>query len=270
MSDAPRGSQQASRCDRSVRLAMLGRAPLFRDLDEAALARVEERCRAVACDSGEVLQHAGDPADTLWIVASGAVKLSAVGPEGKPVLHDVVAPGGSFGALRALGDPVMPYDAVAYRPGCLLAISADTFRALLREVPAVALAALEATADRLRDAERSVESLATLPVEGRLAATLLRLARKSDASSAHGTRTSGVKMHSGPNRAPHSRTTDGASPAPLRVDVAPSQVDLAAMTGTSAESVSRVFARWRAAGLIEVDRDGLVLRDVEGLAAFAS
>ena len=237
MIDPPRGTAQAAHCGPDVRRAMLGRTPLFRSLDEGALARVDARCRALACDPGQIVQHAGDPADALYVVASGAVKLATVGPEGRAVLHDVAAPGETFGALRALGDEAAPHDATCIRHGCLLVVSADTFRALLREVPEVAAAALEATADRLRDAQSSVASLSTLPVEGRLAEALLRLARKSSV----------------------------ATPEGRRIDVAPTQVDLAAMVGTSAESVSRVFARWRAAGVLGTGPEGPILRDEAAL-----
>lgn len=220
---------------------MLSRAPLFRALDGDGLARVNARCRAVPCDPGEPIHHAGAPAEQLWVVATGAVKLTSGGPDGRPVLHDVVAPGDTFGTLRALGDETYLHDAVALRAGCLLVISSETFRTLLREVPGVAEAALEATARRLREAQSSVQDLSTLPVEGRLAATLLRLADKASE----------------------------ARPDGLHLSVAPSQTDLAAMTGTSAESVSRVFARWRSAGLIATGPAGPVLLDVARMRARA-
>ena len=231
----------AAHCSADVRLEMLGRAPLFRALDDAALARVNERCSAVACLPGETIHHEGDPAERLFVVATGVVELLTHGAEGRRVLHDVVVPGESFGSLPVLGDDRYRHDAVALRPGCLLRISSGTFRTLLREVPGVAEAALEVTAQRLRDAQRSVHDLSTLPVDGRLAATLLRLAAKTG-----------------------ERRPDG-----LHVGQPLPQVDLAAMTGTSPESVSRVFGRWRAAGWIATGGDGPVLRDPDALAAVA-
>lgn len=220
---------------------MLGLAPLFRSLDDVALGRVNEQCRAVACAPGEVVYRQGDPADRLYVVATGAVKLVRHGPDGTPVLHDVVAPGETFGSLHALGDDRLVHEAVALRPGCLLLLTADAFHHVMRTETGVAEAALRLTADRLREAQGTVQALSTLPVEGRLAATLLRLARKVGEEGADG----------------------------VRLGVAPTQVDLAAMTGTSPESVSRVFARWRAAGWIATGPGGPVLRAPEALGRLA-
>jgi CRP/FNR family transcriptional regulator, nitrogen oxide reductase regulator len=83
--------------------------------------------------------------------------------------------------------------------------------------------------------------LVTLTVEGRLAAGLLRLARKVGVDDDAGT-----------------QLTERVS-----------QVDLAAMTGTSPESVSRTFARWRAAGLVADGERGWRLPDVAALERLA-
>jgi CRP/FNR family transcriptional regulator, nitrogen oxide reductase regulator len=228
-------------CSAAVRLEVLRRTTLFRTLDPAALRRVNEGCRAVAAEPGETILREGEPAQRLAVVATGAVKLLRHGADGKAVLLDVIVPGEWFGSLGALGDDVYRHDAVALRSGCLLMLSADTFRALLRDVPGVAEAALDLTAQRLREAQGAVRSLATLPVEGRLAATLLRLASKVGREGPEG----------------------------VRLEVAPTQVDLAAMTGTTFESVSRVFASWRARGLIAATSEGPLLRDMEALAVLA-
>ncbi|MBW6456158.1 MAG: Crp/Fnr family transcriptional regulator [Trueperaceae bacterium] len=231
----------AGHCSAAVRLEVLGRTTLFRTLDPDALRRVNDGCRAVPAEPGETILREGEPAERLFVVATGAVKLVRHGADGKAVLLDVIVPGEWFGSLGALGDDAYRHDAVVLRPGCLLLLSAEAFRDLLREVPGVAEAALDVTAQRLREAQGAVRSLATLPVEGRLAATLLQLASKVG--------------REGP---------DG-----VRLEVAPTQVDLAAMTGTSFESVSRVFARWRARGLIATTPEGPLLRDLAGLAALA-
>lgn len=231
----------AGHCSAAVRLEVLGRTTLFRTLAPDALQRVNAGCRALAAMPGETVVREGEPAERLFVVATGAVKLVRHGADGKAVLLDVVVPGEWFGSLGALGDDAYRHDAQVFRPGCLLALSAEAFRDLLREVPGVAEAALDVTAQRLREAQGAVRSLATLPVEGRLAAALLRLASKVG--------------HEGP---------DG-----VRLEVAPTQVDLAAMTGTSFESVSRVFARWRARGLIATSSEGPLLRDLAALAVLA-
>jgi CRP/FNR family transcriptional regulator, nitrogen oxide reductase regulator len=227
----------AHHCSREVRLEMLGRAPLFRELEPELLADVNERCRAVAAVAGDIVHRAGEPADRFHVVATGLVKLVRYGADGRAVLHDVVAPGESFGSLRALGDPVHDHEAVVVRPGCLLSVSTEDFRAMLREVPGVAEAALAITVERLHEARGAVDALATLPVGGRLAASLVRLAGKIG-----------------------ERTADG-----VRLTLGLSQGDLAAMAATSPESVSRTFARWRQRGILSTGAGGIVIRDLAAL-----
>jgi len=232
---------EGAHCTPAVRLEVLAATPLFCALTPDALQAVNDRCRALATSAGETVHHAGERAQSLFVVATGLVKLLRHAADGRSVLHDLVAPGESFGSLQALGDRHYAHDAVVVRGGCLLRLAAEDFDALLGDVPGVARAALAITAGRLRDARGSVDALATLTVEGRLAAGLLRLARKVGVGDDAGTQ--------------------------LTERVA--QVDLAAMTGTSPESVSRTFARWRAAGLVADGEHGWRLPDVAALERLA-
>jgi CRP/FNR family transcriptional regulator, nitrogen oxide reductase regulator len=228
-------------CSAEVRLTMLGRAPLFRGLAPERLAAVNARCRAVPAVAGDTIYRQGDPADRFLVIATGLVKLLRFGPDGRPVVHDLVTPGESFGALEALGDLAHDHDAVVVRSGCLLGVSTGDFRAMVREIPGVAEAALGITVRRLREARGAVDALSTLPVEGRLAATLLRLARKIGAVEQGG----------------------------VRLSLGLSQGDLAAMAATSPESVSRTLAAWRRRGLV-TSEGGMVLRDVAALERLAA
>ena len=91
---------------------------------------------------------------------------------------------------------------------------------------------------RLRDAHDSVRSLAVDPVEARLAATLLRLARE------------GRKAKQG-----------------VELPLHPTRQSLADMAGTTVETTIRVVSRWLKEGLVEDDGTRFVLRDLEALRA---
>lgn len=242
MAKSPREApMDPAACTPGLRLDMLRRTPLFRGLSDDDLDRVNARCRASAVVPGDVVHREGEPADRLFVVATGAVKLVAHDADGHEVVRDLVAPGEMFGTLQALGDDRHADEARALRHGCLLVLSAEVFRDLLHDVPGVALAALELTAGRLREARGAAQELATLPVERRLAATLLRLAHKVGEWREEG----------------------------LVLDVALSQQDLAAMVGTTPESVSRTFRGLREAGLLAGGRSTFVLPDPERLRALA-
>lgn len=224
-------------CSADVRLAMLRRTPLFGRLTDQELIDVNARCRAEPATPGQVVHHEGEPAGRLYVVATGTVKLKAHDEEGRALVRDLIAPGEIFGALQALGDDRYRDEAEVLRPGCLLVLSAETFRELLVDIPGVAVAALELTASRLREARETAQELATLPVDRRLASTLLRLADKVGTTGADG----------------------------VALEVALSQQDLAAMTGTTPESVSRTFRTFRERGLLQAGRARLLITDLQGL-----
>ncbi len=231
----------AAACGVAVRLAMLARSPLFTGLDDAALGRVNERCRAAAMTPGGAIYRKGEPAEYLYVVATGQLKLLEPTADGGEVVLDLCVPGSFLGGAPTLGDIAYPHEARALTHGCLLVLAAEDFEGIVRAEPTVALNALTLTARRLREAQRTVQSLSRRPVEAQLAATLLRLAARL-----------------------------GTPEAPAgRLELALSQVDLAAMSGTTPESVSRTFGAWGRRGLIRRGRGWLEILDPETLEALA-
>ena len=231
----------AAACGVDVRLAMLARSPLFTGLGDAALGRVNERCRAEAMTPGGAVYRKGEPAESLYVVATGQLKLLEPTADGGEVVLDLCVPGSFLGGAPTLGDIAYPHEARALTHGCLLVLAAEVFEDIVRAEPEVALNALTLTARRLREAQRTVQALSRQPVEAQLAATLARLA---------------IRL--------------GTPEAPARrLELALSQVDLAAMSGTTPESVSRTFGAWDRRGLIRRGRGWLEILDPEMLEALA-
>ena len=224
-------------CTHDTRREVLSRVPLFASLDATEIGAVNEYFRASDYQAGETIYRAGDPAQELFVVATGKVKILEYTSVGQRVVFDLLAPGESFGSLLALGDETYANDAQAHTFCCLLTLSAEWFQEVLSRYPRVAVAGLESAAKRLREARKVVSELSALPVEQRLAATLLKLSEKLGES--HG---DGVLLQ---------------IPLP--------QHDLAAMTGTTPESVNRTLSRFRRSGLLESGRTWLILRDLEAM-----
>jgi CRP-like cAMP-binding protein len=228
-------------CSPEVRLKVLARTPFFRMLDQAALAEVDRLFSSRGYAAGEPVYRAGEPASELLVVAVGTVKLSRPTLSGQTVLLDVLAPGDFLGMLTALGEAAYPETAEALTTACLLRIGADDFRTVLGRHPQVALAALDGVSRRLAEARRTIRRLSTGTVEQRVAATLLTLAARV------GVRENGRVL--------------------LQVPL--TRQDLAAMTGTTTESVSRVLSRLRGDEVLETGRRWVAIRDREALAARA-
>jgi CRP-like cAMP-binding protein len=206
-------------------------------LPEADIEHINQRFRERGFEAGEPIYYAGDPATRLYIVASGKVKQMRHTLTGQDVLLDILSEGDFFGSLTILGDATYPDSALAQTMVCALSIDAEGFREILHSYPPVALEVLNITGQRLQDAHEAIHQLSAHSVEQRLAYTLLKLADKLGEAQAVGKL---IQM-------------------PLSRD------DLAAMTGATTETISRIMSQFQKEGWIESGRQWVAIRDTEAL-----
>lgn len=230
-------------CPHPVRMYVLGRAAYFRDLDEEALGGIDERMRTRTVAAEESIYRVGEPADALYVVAEGRVKLSQITFDGTESVTDLLVPGELFGAMGSLGEPHHLHSATALVGTCALRIDQAAFRQVLTEQPRVALRVLDDVALRLARAQEDIGGQSTETVPQRVAKTLLRLADKL-----------------GEDR--------GAEGVMLEVPL--SRADLAGLARSTPESVSRVMSRWKKEEIVDSGRRWTALRDRARLEALAA
>lgn len=230
---------QPHHCARPVRMQVLGQVPLLAGLSPEELDGVDRRMLSLSWAAGDPLYAAGEPADHLYVLAAGRVKASRPTSSGEEVLVDLLTPGDLFGGLSTLGQPVHEETAEALTTACALRIDAGGFREVLREHPSVALRVIDDLAQRLARARADVGDRSTGTVAQRVAGTLLRLADKVGQTSA------------------------GSGGTLLQLPL--SRADLAGMTGSTPESVSRVMSRLRKEGILDTGRRWTAVLDRERL-----
>lgn len=234
-------SVQPGHCSSELRARILADVPYFRDLSGDALEAVNRHFRAFDYPSGAAIHHEGEPAEALFLVAHGKVKLLQHSFSGTKVVFDLLSQGQLFGGLAVLGRRHYPHSAQAQTACCVLAITTADFRHLLRTYPEVALAVLDGVARDLEAAHDTIRAIATLPVEARIARALLHLADRFGEADEGG----------------------------LLIQSPLSQQDLAAMVSTTAETVSRVMSGLRRSGHVETGRQWVRIRDRASLAHLA-
>ena len=207
-----------------------------RELESLARVAREEAHRP----RGEIFME-GDAARWLYLVISGHVKIVRHSKTGKDVVLELLGPGEIFGGVAVIEKRPYPASAQATEATVVLKIPADPVIALAERHPAFIKEMALMIGRRLRAAHDSVASLAVDPVEARLAATLLRLAKRE---GAHGHK--GVTL-------------------PFHL----TRQSLADMTGTTVETAIRILGRWIRDGVLGEDGGRLVLADWEGLSAIA-
>ena len=215
----------------------LASVPFFAGLDDAALGRVAASVRSRRFRRGEVIFHAGDPGDALFIIVSGEIKISLPSEAGEEAILVRLRPGDVFGELALLDGAPRSATATALSATETVVLPRDRFRELISNEPAVRDALLAALASELRRLTDHVEELHFLDITGRLAACLVRLAGDG---------------------APQ---PDGA----IRLRMSLTQGDLASMVGSTRQSVNKLLGQFAADGLLRLERDAIVVTDLEGL-----
>ncbi len=206
--------------------AFLETCPLAAGLDAAQRAEVLAASRARRLLRGEALFHEGDPAEALFVVATGRVKLTRATAEGREVIVRLVSPGEPFAAVAALDGKTYPFGAVATAPARVHAWPRPLQRALFVRLPRQQTNVLDVIGAHARESLDRVRELSTESVPRRLARALLRLL-----------------------------PPDGA----LVVGV--TQQELADLCATTLFTVSRTLSAWEARGVLAVARERLLLRD---------
>jgi CRP/FNR family transcriptional regulator len=123
-----------------------------------------------------------------------------------------------------------------------LVLGRARFEELVEGIPAIRTALVRTLAAEIRRLTEHVAELHFLDLPARLAARLLRLAEEAGR-----------------------REPDGA----IRLDGRFTQGDLAAMIGSTRQSVNRVLGTFAAAGLLRFEPEAIVIVDMAGLARAA-
>ncbi len=222
-----------------VLLESLASIPFFSGLDADALEHVASGMRARRFRRGEVIFHLGDPGDALFIIVSGEVKISLPSESGDEAILVRLQPGDVFGELALLDGAPRSATATALNAVETVVLPRDRFRELIANEPMVRDALLASLAGELRRLTTHVEELHFLDITGRLAACLTRLAADG-----------GTEL------------PDGA----IRLRTSLTQGDLAAMVGSTRQSVNKLLGQFADDGYLRVERDAIVVTDLEGLA----
>lgn len=184
----------------------------------------------------------GDPADWFCVVVSGRVKILRQSRGGKEVVLELLGPGEPFGGVAVFEGRPYPASAQATESTVVLRIPQQPIVALAERYPSITREMALMIGRRLRAAHESVTSLASDPVEARLAAMLLRL---GDREGTRGRRGITLPFHL-------------------------TRQSLADMTGTTVETTIRVLSRWLKDGVLVEEASRLVLVNVDTLRAIAA
>jgi len=217
--------------------AFLSASPVFAAVPRREIQALVAVAREQRYAAREYVFEEGDPAAWFCVVRTGRVRIFRHSRSGKDVVLELLGPGEPFGGVAVIERRPYPASAQATEPSVVVRIPQDPIVALSERHPSVVREMALMIGRRLRSAHDSVESLASDPVEARLAATLIRLAEREGPPARQGTT---LSFHL-------------------------TRQALADMAGTTVETTIRVVSRWLRDGLVREQGGRLVIPSVAAL-----
>lgn len=203
---------------------------IFCDLEPEAMAAFEQQTEMRTCRKGQILYSQEDRAEVLFLLKRGRVQLYRLTPSGKRLEVAVIEPGTFFGEMPLLGESLRHTFAEAVEDSLICVMSREDIEGLMRRRSEVALRMIEVLGRRLALCEARLEEMAYRSVPARIAAVLVRLSQGRNGEV-----------------------------------VSITHQELGDMIGALRESVTKVLDDFQRAGLVELGRGRVILRDVAGL-----
>lgn len=215
----------------------LADSDIFGSLTDDEIDGLAAYAATVQFAAGQVIFQKGDVGDSVAVVVSGRVKISALSHEGREAVFTFIEPGRCFGEVALLDGKARSADATAVEQTELFVLRRADLLGFLERHPEIALRIIGVLCMRLRRTTEMVEDAVLRNMGPRIARALLRLAGDY-----------GV------------RCPDG-----LRIDLKLSQRELGSYVGLARENINRQLGLWRQEGLVSIEQGRIVLRDPDRL-----
>jgi CRP/FNR family transcriptional regulator, cyclic AMP receptor protein len=200
---------------------------LFQGLPDDVLLRVAAVAGMRRYPRGHHVLEAGDEGDHVYFVLTGSAKVSGDG--GRDAILGLLGRGSVFGEMAMFGAQPRSASVVTAEASDLVQIPVGDFRRLMQESFDLAWRVMCLLADRLREADRKIESLSLRDVHSRVEELL--------------------------------REMSVPAPGGRFVATRITKQDIARMVGASREMVSRVMRDLGRDGVVEERADGIFLYD---------
>lgn len=208
----------------SLKLNLLSKLDIFRDLSDDEIQEIEGMVKMVTCKKGHVFFHPDDKAEVLFMLKKGKVQVYTISPEGKRLIVETIGPGTFFGEMSLTAQSMHELFAESVEDSLICVLSRSDIEMLLLQKPQVAIRLLDAVSQRLQETRFKFEETALHNATVRVCRTLFRLSQE----------TSRLKM---------------------------THQELADSTGLFRETVTNILDELQSRGLVELSRKKIVILD---------
>ncbi|QOZ51764.1 Crp/Fnr family transcriptional regulator [Bradyrhizobium arachidis] len=215
-----------------VDLDIVAQIPVFSGLKPGTLAVLLGEATVLNLRQGRALFRQGEQAQAFFVIMEGWIKLYRVTPAGDEAVLNVLTRGESFAEAVTFTSGRYPATASAVTLARVMMIPADHVVNCIREMPDVAIAMIASTSQHLQRMVQQIEQLMAHSATQRVAEFLVSLAPRAK--------------------------------GPCRITLPYDKSLIAGRLGLKPESLSRVFAKLRAAG-VDVHASTVEVRDMAQL-----
>ncbi|OZU89098.1 Crp/Fnr family transcriptional regulator [Virgibacillus indicus] len=143
--------------------------PIFNHLDAMQLDEIIETTKSTSYKKGEIIYHAGDQSDSLYIVNKGKIKIYRLAESGKEQLVRILSPGEFTGEYALFNESIHESYAEALMDTSVCMIKRSDLQEILMKFQSISLKILAAFSKRIDQSERQTTLFATEKVETRIA-----------------------------------------------------------------------------------------------------
>ena len=208
----------------TISLELLKRNRYFAQVPPTEIEAISRHIFEKAASREEIIILEGEPADALYFVVSGAVKILKTSADGKEQILEIVLPGASFNDVAALVSGLNHASAQAMGPVVLYGLPGRHLELILKEHPQVTRNVIRVLSDQILHLTSLVEDLSFRTVISRTAKILLDYA-----------------------------TADVTTERPL------TQREMAAIAGTVREVIGRSLKHMEDRGIISIERHRIII-----------
>jgi len=216
--------------DMSVNVESLQSSAYFSGLSSEELASIGKLLFEKAAARGEIILFEDEPAQAVYLVVAGVVKIFKTSTDGKEQILYLARPGDSFNDVPVFDGGLSLASAEALTQVVLYGLKKNDLEASLQEYPGLAKNVIRVLSQRIEQVISLVEDLSFRRVTGRVAKILLE---NSEDTHAH----------------KHRLT----------------QQEMAAMAGTAREMIGRSLKLLEEEGKVRLERNRIVITDKEAL-----
>jgi CRP-like cAMP-binding protein len=210
----------------AVQLSSLKAIPYFSGLSDATLAPIAKYVFEKRAERGEILFFEEEPADVLYFVVSGVVKVFKTSSDGKEQIFGIIRPGDSFNDVPVISGGKNLTSAGAMSAVTLNGIKKKDLEVIIQENPQIALNIINVLSRRVKELMTLVEDFSFRRVSSRVAKILLE--------------------YTGKESSERPRLT---------------QQEIASMIGTAREMVGRSLKSLEEDGAIRIERNHIIIAD---------